>query len=109
MLDAHDEAATEFQITTIDADSMSFRTNIIDRTFVCEDGNRWIIDYKTGSHEGGNADVFLRSEEVRYRPQLARYRDAFRKLEDRPVQAALYFPLLQVFHIVDCDELKGPG
>jgi hypothetical protein len=30
----------------------------LDRTFV-DDGIRWIIDYKTGSHEGGNLETFL--------------------------------------------------
>ena len=73
------------------------------------DGIRWIIDYKTSSHEGGNLQVFLASEAKRYRPQLTRYRDALRATDDREVQTALYFPLLQVFHIVDCDELQRTG
>ena len=106
LLDKHDEAANEFPVTTIDADSGLFRNNIIDRTFVCEDGIRWIIDYKTGLHEGGNIDKFLRSEADRYRPQLTRYRDALREIEDREMRTALYFPLLQVFHVVACDELQ---
>jgi len=105
ILGKQNEAENEFPITTIDADSALFHKNIIDRTFVADDGTRWIIDYKTGIHESTDVAKFLFSEEERYRPQLARYREAFRKLEDRPVRTALYFPLLQEFHVVDCDEL----
>ncbi len=92
-------------MTTIDADSGLFHKNVIDRTVISEDETRWVIDYKTGIHGRTDIAEFLRSEEDRYRPQLARYRDAFRKIEDRPVRTALYFPLLQKLHIVDCDNL----
>jgi len=105
LLDAHDEAVTEWPITTIDADSGLFRNHIIDRMFVCADGLRWIVDYKTGTHEGADIDAFLRSEAQRYGPQLARYRDACLKIDTRPVRTALYFPLLQAFHVVDGDAL----
>jgi len=105
LLSAYNEASNELPITTLDPDTGMFQLNIIDRTFVTEDDIRWIIDYKTGTHESTDVDEFLRSEAERYRPQLRRYRDAFLKLEDRPVRTALYFPLLQAFHIVDCDEL----
>lgn len=105
LLDTHEAAATEVPITTVDADTGLFRNHIIDRTFICADGLRWIVDYKTGMHEGADVDAFLASEEQRYRPQLARYRDAFLKMEERPVRTALYFPLLRAFHVVDCDAL----
>ena len=67
---------------------------MIDRTFVDRDGTRWIIDYKTGTHEGGDVSGFLDEEQERYRAQLAAYAEAFRALEDRPVRTALYFPLV---------------
>jgi len=105
LLEQHAQAETEYSLTTTGADLVSFHHNIIDRTFVCDEGSRWIIDYKTGIHQGGNVESFLRSEADRYRPQLARYRDAFLNLEDRPVRTALYFPLLQIFHEVECDAL----
>ena len=105
LLGAHNEACNELPITTLDPDTGVFLLNIIDRAFVSEDGTRWIIDYKTGTHESTDVADFLRNEEERYRPQLRRYRDAFHKLEDRPVRTALYFPLLQALHVVDCDEL----
>jgi ATP-dependent helicase/nuclease subunit A len=104
-LGTHSEAKNELPITTLDPDTGTFQLNIIDRTFVSDDGTRWIIDYKTGTHESTDVADFLRSEEERYRPQLRRYRDAFRKLEDRPIRTALYFPLLKALHIVECDDL----
>ncbi len=67
---------------------------IVDRTFIDEDGIRWIIDYKTGWHEGSDIEQFLDQEQVRYRGQLERYAAVFRQLEDRPIRLGLYFPLL---------------
>ncbi len=109
LLSAHTEAENEYPITTIDPDANLFHNNIIDRTFICEDGIRWIIDYKTGAHQGADIDAFINSEAERYQLQLARYRDAFCKLDDRPVRTALYFPLLQVLHIVSCEDLQRSG
>lgn len=97
----HRDIANELPVITDEGER--FASNIIDRTFVSEDGVRWIVDYKTGSHEGSKLADFLASETERYRPQLRRYRDAFAELEDRPIGTALYFPLLQVFHEIDCD------
>ena len=74
------------------------RRLILDRSFICEDGNRWIIDYKSSTHEGGDLEGFIQSELQRYREQLLNYREAMRSLEpERPIRVALYFPLLQVF------------
>ncbi|MBT8444141.1 MAG: PD-(D/E)XK nuclease family protein, partial [Gammaproteobacteria bacterium] len=97
----HPEAANEVQMTTFEDDR--YANHVVDRTFVIEDGTRWIIDYKTSSHQGSDIDAFLESESDRYRPQLRRYRDAFASTGDRSIRTALYFPLLQVLHEVDCD------
>jgi hypothetical protein len=67
----------------------------LDRTFVDRHGTRWIVDYKTSAHEGAGLEDFLHNECERYRPQLERYRQLFAGLEDRPIRAGLYFPLLQ--------------
>jgi ATP-dependent helicase/nuclease subunit A len=88
----HAESACELPVTALIDGQV--RHLIIDRTFVDETGTRWIIDYKTGTHSGGGLEHFLDEEEDRYREQLQRYVAAFRKLEDRPVRAALYFPLI---------------
>ena len=67
---------------------------VIDRAFI-EDGVRWIIDYKTGTHAGGGVESFLDNEQLRYRPQLERYAQVMKHIEQRPIHLALYFPMLQ--------------
>ncbi len=74
---------------------------IVDRLLVEADGGRWIIDYKTSSHEGGDLEGFLAQEEARYRPQLQRYVQLARARSPGTVRAALYFPLLGAFREVD--------
>ena len=69
----------------------------IDRTFVDDDGLRWIIDFKTSTHEGGELEAFLESEVERYEDQLARYASAIARIDERPIRVGLYFPLLQAF------------
>ena len=68
----------------------------LDRTFV-DEGVRWIIDYKTGSHQGGNLEAFLDSEQIRYRLQLENYARLMSRLDSRPIRLGLYFPLLQAW------------
>jgi hypothetical protein len=67
----------------------------LDRTFIDEVGTRWIIDYKTSSHEGGGKKAFLESEVIRYRSQLENYARAISQMGDRNIRVGLYFPLLQ--------------
>ncbi len=70
----------------------------IDRTFVDEAGVRWIVDWKTSRHEGGDREAFLDQELERYRGQLERYAQAMRALEPgRPMKTGLYFPLLDAW------------
>jgi ATP-dependent exoDNAse (exonuclease V) beta subunit len=70
---------------------------VIDRTFVDADGTRWVVDYKTSSHEGADLEGFLDSEQERYRPQLERYAEFMRRLGPEPVRLGLYFPLLSAW------------
>ncbi|MDH5633546.1 MAG: UvrD-helicase domain-containing protein [Gammaproteobacteria bacterium] len=95
LLQAHEQAQCEYRLTTIQQGRISNR--IIDRTFIDEDGVRWIIDYKASSHSGGGLDEFLDREVDRYREQLDDYARIMKQLEDRPVKLALYFPLLQAW------------
>ena len=67
---------------------------VIDRTFVDEQGVRWIIDYKTSSHEGGDVDAFLDNEQLRYRGQLERYARLMQAGGEQRIRLGLYFPLL---------------
>jgi ATP-dependent exoDNAse (exonuclease V) beta subunit len=92
---AHTAAANELALTgRIDGDVVSI---VIDRTFVDADGTRWIVDYKTSSHEGANLEGFLDSEQERYRPQLERYAALLRGVGTEPVRLGLYFPLLSAW------------
>ncbi|MDP8983818.1 MAG: UvrD-helicase domain-containing protein [Pseudomonadota bacterium] len=67
---------------------------IFDRSFIDEQGVRWVIDYKTSHHAGGNLEEFLDREVERYRAQLHRYAELARRLGPEPVRVGLYFPLM---------------
>jgi len=92
LLGAHEDARSELRLTLRAGDWLEHVR--LDRTFVA-DGKRWIVDFKTGRHEGSDREAFLASEVERYRPQLDRYADALVAIERRPVQVGLYFPLLK--------------
>ncbi len=68
---------------------------VIDRSFVDQEGTRWIIDYKSGHHAGADVDAFLDQEQARYREQLERYASLVSRLGPEPIMLGLYFPLLQ--------------
>lgn len=90
---AHREASSELALSGVIGGRVL--NSVIDRSFVDEQGVRWIIDFKTSSHEGGGREEFLHSEMDRYRPQLARYAGLMRAWKPaQPIRTALYFPLL---------------
>jgi ATP-dependent helicase/nuclease subunit A len=75
---------------------------IIDRTFVDHEGVRWIVDFKTSTHEGGGLELFLSEEVARYRAQLQRYAALIRAFNPgQAVRAALYFPLIRAWREVE--------
>jgi ATP-dependent helicase/nuclease subunit A len=99
LLGPHGNASCEYSLCgVLEGRIVSAR---IDRTFIDEHGVRWIIDYKSSSHEGAGLEEFLDNERERYREQLARYRSLYGLLENRPVRTALYFPLLNAWREVD--------
>jgi hypothetical protein len=73
----------------------AFVNVVLDRTFVDRHGVRWIVDYKTGVHAGGDLDAFLDRERERYQGQLERYAALLARIESRPIRLGLYFPLLK--------------
>ena len=102
ILSDHEDAGCEYAITAVldsnagdeaRAGTVRTRSLVLDRTFV-ENGVRWIIDYKTSSHGGGDLEGFLKNEEKRYKDQLQAYKNAVGLTESRPIKTALYFPLL---------------
>jgi ATP-dependent exoDNAse (exonuclease V) beta subunit len=92
VLGTHDEARAELRLTGIVGDETI--DVIIDRTFVDENGVRWIVDFKTSVHEGADRDAFLDSERERYTAQLQRYGALMRMAGAREIHLGLYFPLL---------------
>ncbi|HLF98792.1 MAG TPA: UvrD-helicase domain-containing protein [Methylococcaceae bacterium] len=87
----HADSRTEWALTgVLRGETVSVA---IDRSFVDAAGTRWIVDYKTGVHEGGGREEFLDREQARYRPQLERYAALVSLCEDRPIRLGLYFPL----------------
>ena len=67
---------------------------VIDRTFIDDKGQRWIIDFKTSSHEGGDREAFLDREVQRYRSQLELYARLLEAAGKVDVRLGLYFPLI---------------
>ncbi|MEO8345100.1 MAG: UvrD-helicase domain-containing protein [Betaproteobacteria bacterium] len=92
---SHTEAHSEWALAGMEGATLRHIT--LDRTLVA-DGVRWIVDFKTGRHEGGEAAAFLDSEVERYRSQLVGYARIVRELDPRPIplpiRLALYFPLV---------------
>ena len=97
----HVESRSEWALTGLVAGRLT--QAIVDRCFRDSDGTRWIIDYKTGSHEGGDLEAFLASERERYAPQLQRYRILLPRASGELVRTALYFPLLSRFEELQLD------
>jgi ATP-dependent helicase/nuclease subunit A len=74
----------------------------IDRTFIDEDGTRWIVDYKTSRHEGADIKSFLDQQQERYKEQLEKYAVLMKLQNNGPVKLGLYFPLLQGWREWEC-------
>ena len=87
LLGPHKDAQSELRLTVRTAGGAT--RIVLDRTFVDED-TRWIIDYKTGTHEGADVEGFLDREQLRYAAQLQLYAKAL----GGEAQLGLYFPLL---------------
>ncbi len=93
ILSPHADAASELRLTRRGATRLEHLQ--LDRTFIDrETGIRWIIDYKTSTHEGGDIDSFLDTEVTRYRKQLEIYASAMAGIDSSEIRVALYFPLL---------------
>ena len=91
ILGGHTEEATEYAITAVVRGEIVHV--VLDRTFVDSSGVRWVIDYKTGEHEGGGLEEFLASESQRYAPQLEMYAEALKAGgEKREIRKGLYYP-----------------
>ena len=62
--DTHRESRCEYAVSGL-LNGQVVRS-VIDRTFIDAEGRRWIVDYKTASHEGDDVDDFIAAEALRY-------------------------------------------
>ena len=85
--ESNSSSQSEFKISW----SKNGRINsyIIDRTLVDENDVRWIIDYKTGAPRNESMEAFIEFQKLSHTPQLEKYCEAFKKLENRKTKAAL--------------------
>jgi len=90
LLGPQQDARNEYRLTAVIGGEC--RHLVMDRSFSDESGKRWIVDYKTSSHEGTNVEGFFDREQERYKVQLERYAQAL--AHDQPSMLGLYFPLL---------------
>ena len=91
----HRSAGSEVALTGMAGGRLT--SVVVDRSFVDGAGTRWVIDFKTSTHEGGGLEEFIAQQLERYRGQLEKYAALAGGLGPEPVRAALYFPLLGVF------------
>ena len=96
VLGPHAESRSELRLTIRRTTGLEHLR--LDRTFVA-DGTRWIVDFKTSRHQGGDLEAFLESEVERYRTQLESYSSAMAEIDSRPIKVALYFPLLSALRV----------
>ncbi len=95
LLQSRASARSEYRLRLAGPEGV--RLVVIDRTFVDAQGKRWIVDYKTSLHEGGEPEAFLDREMERYREQLAGYAAAF---PGEDVALGLYFPLMKGWRVL---------
>ena len=88
----HQDATSEWALGGWDGNAVTHV--VVDRTFVAG-GVRWIVDFKTGSHEGADTEAFLDREKNRYREQLEQYARFVRVLDSRPIRLGLYHTVLR--------------
>ena len=97
--EGHAEARSEWALSVpelVEGRYAGVRRVIVDRSFVDAEGCRWIVDYKTGSHEGGDLDGFLDRELERYAGQLDGYAEVLARVEpERPLRLGLWFPMVR--------------
>ena len=92
----HKDHRSEYAVSGVIDNSPENR--IMDRTFVDENDIRWIVDFKTGKHEGANIEKFFEEEKTRYNGQLSAYEKLFKQLgETRTIKKALYYPMHKKF------------
>ncbi len=87
VLQTRADAASELAMTTLQNNEV--KNYVIDRTFI-EQGERWVIDYKTAALESGLSVAELQLAAEQHRPQLSNYAALFAD-ENLPIRLAVLF------------------
>ncbi|MEL0036158.1 MAG: PD-(D/E)XK nuclease family protein, partial [Gammaproteobacteria bacterium] len=93
ILQRYEESASELAIERKEDPQVKYY--IIDRTYVDEDGTRWIVDYKTAHKDNLPLDEFLLAQKALYEKQLENYAELLHQLKPEPIKLMLYFTLYQ--------------
>jgi ATP-dependent exoDNAse (exonuclease V) beta subunit len=93
----HLEAHSEYPLTG--KIEKGYKQYILDRTFIDEKGQRWIIDYKTSQPRPNESlQDFYNRAQLDHAKQLTSYGELLAQLDERPIYLGLYFPLFQGWH-----------
>jgi ATP-dependent helicase/nuclease subunit A len=88
----HRDVSSELALTGVSGQQIV--NIVVDRTFTDRSGVRWIVDFKTSTHQGTDVEAFLDREVIRYRAQMELYARLIGPQDDLPLRIGLYFPLL---------------
>lgn len=93
ILQSHQHAKSEFGLTAFIEGKIE--NLIVDRTFIDENGIRWIIDYKTTAFSSEDIHEFLKNEQQKYLDKMHLYAKAFQLSDPHaPIRLGLYFPVI---------------
>lgn len=96
ILAAHNDSHAEYPISLVQQQQVQHY--LIDRTFIDDQGVRWIIDYKTTLNTSLTTTAFLQQEWQKYQQQLVTYARFFATLGEKNIKLALYYPRQQLWY-----------
>ncbi len=97
----HDQESSAAELSLQSYASGFVHTHVIDRTFIDNNGVRWIIDYKSSQPSSKQSlESFLAEQVALYSGQLTRYRSLFDNEENKGVKTALLFTSLP--KLIEC-------
>ncbi len=104
IIKSHTDAHCELPLTTYIEGKLT--QLIIDRTFIDEQGIRWIIDYKIAALPVDPVipqEIFIQQQVEKYQTQLQNYAAALQSWQppqNSVIKTALYFPLLSTWQVL---------
>ena len=85
--ESNNTCKSEFEISC--SQNGKIKTYIVDRTLIDNRGVRWIIDFKTGIPKNESMEEFIFRQKKIHTPQLRKYDELFKKLENRETKIAI--------------------